>query len=46
MKDIQIQKLLDSLLKASNTYAALANMYERLCEDAKNETTQGEINAR
>jgi len=46
MKDIQTQKLLDSLLKASNTYAALAKMFERLCEDAKNENTHGEINRR
>ena len=46
MKDMQIQKLLDSLLKASNIYAALANMFERLCEDVKNENTHGEINGR
>jgi len=46
MKDVQTQKLLDSLLKASNTYAALANMFERLCEDVKNENIQGEINRR
>ena len=46
MKDIQTKKLLDSLLKASNTYAALANMFERLCEDVKNSNTPGEINER
>lgn len=47
MKDIQTQKLLDSLLKASNTYQALSNMLGRLLQDVEN-TNQKErgINGR
>ena len=46
MKDMQTQKLLDSLLKASNTYAALANMLGRLLEDVEYDNTEEIINER
>ena len=44
MKDIQTQKLSDSLLKAANNYQALVNMLGRLLEDVEKENQNERYN--